>query len=124
MELYDLNSMTGEEVTGLYQRKVATGEKITVAKIEVKQGAVTQSHSHENEEMIVILEGKWRFHLPTGSVTLSPNQILNIPPGVEHSSEVLADTVALDICAPGRSDWISGADRSLHSDPDEFLWAV
>ena len=44
--------------------------------------------------------------------------------GIAHSSEALEDTVALDICAPRRSDWLTGADQSLHADPDQFLWAV
>jgi quercetin dioxygenase-like cupin family protein len=124
MGFYDWDSMTGEEISDLYLRKVAIGENITVARVEVKEGAITHSHSHNNEEMIVVLEGKWRFDLPSGSVTLTPNQILNIPPGVEHSSEALENTIALDICAPRRSDWLNGADRTLHADPDQFLWAV
>src|ERR1051326_4000678 len=124
MGFYDWDSMTGEEIRDLYQRKVAVGENITVARVEVKEGAVTRSHSHENEEMILVLEGSWRFYLPSGAVTLSSNQMLNIPPGVEHSSEALEDTVALDICAPSRIDWLNGEDVPLHSDPDQSLWAV
>jgi len=116
--------MKAEEITDLYQRKVAIGESITVARIEVKEGAVTNSHSHENEEMILVLKGSWRFHLPSGDVTLAPNQLLRIAPGIEHSSEALEDTVALDICAPARADWLDGADRPLHYDPDQSLWAV
>ncbi len=124
MGFYDWDSMSAEEITDLYQRKVAVGENITVAKVEVKEGAITHSHSHDNEEMILVLEGTWRFYLPSGAVTISANQMLNIPQGVEHSSEALEDTVALDICAPRRSDWLTGADRPLHADPDQFLWAV
>jgi quercetin dioxygenase-like cupin family protein len=116
--------MTAEEITGLYHRKVAIGESVTVARVEVKEGAVTHSHSHENEEMILVLTGSWCFHLPTGDVTLVPNQLLRIAPGIEHSSEALEDTVALDICAPARADWLDGADRPLHYDPDQSLWAV
>src|SRR2546422_7760636 len=59
----------------------------TLFRSEVKEGAITQPHSHENEEMILVLKGTWRFHLPSGDVTLVPNQMLWIPSGVEHSSE-------------------------------------
>ena len=107
MGLYDWDRMTAEEITDLYLRKVAIGENITVARVEVKEGAITHAHRHENEEMILVLKGSWRFQLPNGAVTLSENQMLSIPPGVEHSSEALADTVALDICAPTRSIWCS-----------------
>ena len=74
--------------------------------------------------MILVLKGSWRFHLLGGDVTLNVNQMLRIPRGVEHSSETLEDTVALDICAPVRADWISGTDQALHYDPDQSLWAV
>jgi quercetin dioxygenase-like cupin family protein len=124
MGLLDWDRMKTEEITELYRRQVAIGESITVARIEVKKGAVTNSHSHENEEVILVLSGSWRFQLPNGEVTLGPNQMLCIPRDVEHSSEALADTVALDICAPTRPDWVNGADSSLHYDRDQSLWAV
>ena len=104
MGLYDWDRMQSEDISDLYQRKIAIGESITVARVEVKEGAVTYPHSHENEEMILVLKGRWLFHLPAGDVTLTPNKILRIPGGTEHSSEALEDTVALDICAPGRVD--------------------
>jgi quercetin dioxygenase-like cupin family protein len=124
MGLLNWDGMKTEEITELYRRQVAIGESITVARVEVKKGAVTNSHSHENEEVILVLSGSWRFDLPNGAVTLGPNQMLCIPKGVEHSSEALADTVALDICAPTRPDWINGADSLLHYDRDQSLWAV
>ena len=124
MGFFDWDRMTPESISELYTRKVALGDNIAVARVEVMQWAVTQPHTHDSEEIIIVLKGAWRFHLPTGPVTLRANQILSIPPGVEHSSEALEDTIALDICSPMRLDWITGEDRLLHHDPDEFLWAV
>ena len=89
-----------------------------------EKGGETKALSFEQEEVVIVLKGAWLFHLPTGDVTLRANQMLSIPSGVEHSSEALADTVALDICTPRRLDWITGEDRLLHHDPDECLWAV
>ncbi|MGH9900465.1 MAG: cupin domain-containing protein [Pyrinomonadaceae bacterium] len=124
MGSYNWDQMKAEEITELYARKVAVGRNIVVARVEVKEGSVTQPHRHESEEMVMVLKGAWRFHLPSGDVTLSENQMLWIPPGVEHSSEALADVVALDICSPARVDWLTGADHALHSDPNQYLWAV
>ena len=124
MAVYDLNKMRAEYVSGEYRRKVATGENLSLARLEAKQGAVTRPTRHDHEEVIFLLKGSWRFNLPTGAVTLYPNHVLTIPKGVEHSSEVLEDVVAIDVCTPARKDWISGEDRSLHGDQDEALWAV
>ena len=124
MGFYDWDRMKPEEVTDLYLRKVVAGKSIAIARIEVKEGAVTLPHNHDSEEVIIVLSGAWRFKLPGCDVTVSANQMLCIPAGVEHSSEALEDTLALDICAPTRPDWISGEDRSLHYDPDQSLGAV
>jgi len=124
MCFYDLNCMEAEEVTPAYLRKVAAGENVTVARVEVNRGAITQPHKHTNEEVIVVLKGAWCFRLADREVRLRPNQMLVIPAGVEHSSEALEDTVALDVCAGLRRDWISGEDQGLHEDPDQFLWGV
>jgi quercetin dioxygenase-like cupin family protein len=124
MGFYDWDKMKTEEITELYRRKVILGENVMVARVEAEQYAVTQSHRHESEELIIVLKGAWRFFLPTGEVVVRANQSLTIPGGVEHSSEVVEDVVALDICTPVRMDWITGEDRFLHRDPDEFLWAM
>lgn len=124
MCFYDWNKVQQQELAANYLRQVAVGENVTVARVEVKQGSVTPPHSHPNEELIVVLEGAWCFELPSGKVTITRNQTLLIPPGVEHSSEAIEDIVALDICVPARTDWLTGDDQLLHQDPDQFLWAV
>jgi unsaturated pyranuronate lyase len=124
MKVYDLNQIQNDEINSSYLRKVVYGDSLTVAKVEVHGGQVTQPHSHETEEVIFVLKGRWLFHLPEGDVTLRENQLLCIPSGIEHSSEALEDTIALDICSKNRADWISGQDRVLHGNPDQYLWAV
>ena len=124
MCFYDWNDITPSDIASGYSRKIAVGEQLTVAKIEVKAGSKTYPQRHENEELVVVLTGAWRFNLAGHQVTVGPNQMLLIPPTMEHSSEALEDTVALDICTPVRRDWASGDDRILHEDPDQSLWAV
>ncbi|MEZ5427496.1 MAG: cupin domain-containing protein [Pyrinomonadaceae bacterium] len=124
MKFYDLNTLENDEVSSSYLRKAVYGETLSVAKVEVKQGETTQTHSHDTEEVIFVLKGAWLFHLPEGDVVVRENQLLCIPPDVEHSSEVLEDTIALDICSKQRPDWLSGQDRILHINPEQFLWGV
>jgi mannose-6-phosphate isomerase-like protein (cupin superfamily) len=124
MHVYDWNSMRPQVVTELYRRTVAQGEKMSVARLEVAKGSATMAHRHEHEEVIILLQGCWQFHFTTGDVVLRPNQMLTITPGMEHSSDVLEDVVAIDVCSPTREDWLNGADRTLHDDPDQCLWGV
>lgn len=124
MDVYDLNKLEGDVVNPSYLRKVVYGDSVTVAKLEVMKGEVTQTHSHDTEEVIFVLQGSWVFHLPDGDVVLGDNHMLRIPAGVEHSSEVLEDTIAVDVCSKNRPDWRSGQDKILHTNPEQFLWAV
>lgn len=124
MRVYDLKTIESEAVNPSYFRTAVFGESMSVAKLEVMKGEVTQPHSHDTEEVIYVLKGSWRFRLPEGDVVLSDDQMLCIPAGVEHSSEVLEDTIAIDVCSKHRPDWRSGQDRILHTNPEQFLWAV
>ena len=124
MNFYDLDRLDATELTEGYKRKVVHGESCSVARIEVKSGAQTQPHSHDSEEVILLLSGSWRFYLEGQEVTLGPNQMLTIPAGVEHSSEALEDSVALDVSVSRRRDWVHDDDRELHTDADDYLWAV
>lgn len=124
MSFYDWNNVRETEITPSYLRKIAVGDNISVARIEVKEGAVTHAHSHNNEEVVIVLKGAWRFHLPDRDVVVGPNQMIVIPRNIEHSSEALKDSVALDICTPPRSDWISGEHEVPQDHPDQYLWAV
>ena len=124
MKFYDLNEIENDEVNTSYLRKAVYGESLSVAKVEVRQGETTEPHSHDTEEAIYVLKGAWLFHLPDGDVTVRENQMLCIPATVEHSSEVLEDVVAIDICAKNRPDWRSGQDKILHHNTEQTLWAV
>ncbi len=124
MAVYDWNTIEPESVTDLYQRKIAQGHQLSVARLEVGKGSITRAHRHPHEEVIVLLQGRWLFRFTDREVVLEPNQILTIAPGLEHSSETLEDVVAIDVCTPTRDDWNNGDDRGLHEDPDRWLWAV
>jgi quercetin dioxygenase-like cupin family protein len=121
MSTFNWNEVPADRVSSEYTRKLIFGQNLVVARIEGKAGAMTEKHVHDSEELVIVLEGAWRFFLPTGEETVRANEVLSIPAGVEHSSEMLEDTVALDVCTPARTDWLSGEDRYLHSD---FHWAV
>jgi mannose-6-phosphate isomerase-like protein (cupin superfamily) len=124
MKIHDFDALENDEVNSSYLRKAVYGESLSLAKVEVNQGETTQTHSHDTEEMVFVLSGEWLFRFPDGDVVVKANQMLEIPPGVEHSSIVLEDVVALDICAKHRPDWISGQDKVLHTNPDQTLWGV
>lgn len=104
------------------QGQPVSGNEVGVVRLEIKKGALTQTHRHETECLVIVLEGAWRVHLRDRAVTVRANEMLHIPPQHEHFAEALADTVALSISA-GSADF-TGCGPFLHDDPDQYLWGV
>ncbi|MEO7672791.1 MAG: cupin domain-containing protein, partial [Pyrinomonadaceae bacterium] len=81
MQFYDLDKVETDVVNTSYLRKAVYGETLAVARLDVQKGEVTESHSHDTEEVIYVLQGAWLFHLPDGDVIVESNQMLCIPAG-------------------------------------------
>lgn len=111
------DDVPAEQLNPLLQRQFISGENITVSYIRLKQGCLVPTHSHESEQVAVIVSGALRFVLgPEGAARefiVRANEAVIIPPNVPHSAEALEDTFNLDIFSPRREDWISGADAYL-----------
>jgi quercetin dioxygenase-like cupin family protein len=73
-------------------------------------------HSHHNEQLTYILEGRLRFLFgqeQDEEIIIGAGEVLVIPPHVPHSAEALEDTLDVDIFNPPREDWLDGSDSYL-----------
>ncbi len=106
-----------ERVTDDIDRKLVTGERMMLAQVYLKKGAVVPKHSHENEQLTYILEGALRFWIgEDGSEELVVNagEVLHLPANVPHKAEALEDTLDVDVFSPPRQDWLDGTDTYFH----------
>lgn len=94
-------------------RQVIHAGRITIARIYLAKGAVVPRHGHENEQVTLLESGKLRFTFDSGEVLLEAGQAMQIEPDAPHAVEALEDSVALDLFAPVREDWIRGEDAYL-----------
>jgi quercetin dioxygenase-like cupin family protein len=106
-----------EELNPLLKRQFVSGKQGTISHIHLKKGCIVPTHVHPNEQFAAVITGSLRFILdPDGvaeEVTLGPGELLVIPGNLPHSAEALEDTLNLDVFAPVREDWESGADDYL-----------
>lgn len=108
--------MPRERLSETLERRLITGERIMLAHVYLKKGALVPRHAHENEQLTYILEGALRFHLgEDGSevVDVRAGEVLCIPPNVPHQAEALEDTLDVDIFSPPRQDWLDKTDDYL-----------
>jgi len=102
-----------EQLNPLIQRQTVHTENMTVARLILKKGAVVPTHHHENEQITTIESGRLQFAFPGQEVVVAAGDLLPIPPNVPHSVVALEDSVAVDLFAPKREDWIRGDDAYL-----------
>ena len=105
-----------EELGPLLARRVITGERMMLAQLYLEPGAVVPTHSHENEQITYVLEGRMRFWLGEDEsqvVDVAAGEVLTIPSGLRHRVLVLERTVDVDVFCPPRQDWLDGSDSYL-----------
>lgn len=113
---YRWEDMPKEQVSAMLDRRLITGDRVMLAHVYLKKGAIVPQHSHENEQITYILEGGLRFWLGKDEaqvIDVLPGEVLHIPSFVLHKAEALADTVDVDIFSPPRQDWLDKTDDYL-----------
>jgi quercetin dioxygenase-like cupin family protein len=67
-------------------------------------GHQPRPHAHSHEQIVYIIAGKVRFHLGGAVYVLGAEELLVIPPDVEHWAEVIGDDPVLniDVLSPRR----------------------
>jgi unsaturated pyranuronate lyase len=109
------SDMPSEQLNPATARRYLTGERITVARFELKRGGVVARHSHENEQVSCVLSGKLKFKVNGQELLVGSGEVLQIPSWVEHEVEVVEDTVVIDVFSPVRQDWIDKRDDYLRT---------
>ena len=113
---YRWNDMPKENLSEVLARRLITADRVMLAHVYLKKGAVVPRHSHENEQVTYILEGGLRFWIgPDESevIDVMAGEVLHIPSFVQHKAEALEDTLDVDIFSPPRQDWLDKTDDYL-----------
>jgi quercetin dioxygenase-like cupin family protein len=113
MTLHDWDRIPKEQLSALLARQAFHTGRLTVARIYLAAGALVPRHSHENEQVTILLSGRLRFIFDTGEQVVMAGQMMEMPPNLPHSVEALEESLALDLFAPRREDWIRGDDAYL-----------
>jgi quercetin dioxygenase-like cupin family protein len=82
------------------------GEQLSVAVVELDPGSVVSEHSHENEQLGVVLRGSVSFRVGDEERQLEAGGTWRIPPNAPHEVHAGPDgAVVVDVFAPRRADW-------------------
>ena len=111
--------MPKERLSDVLERRLITGDRMMLAHVYLKKGAIVPRHSHENEQITYILEGGLRFWIGADEaqvIDVLAGEVLHIPSHVPHKAEALEDTLDVDIFSPPRQDWLDKTDDYLRAE--------
>jgi quercetin dioxygenase-like cupin family protein len=90
---------------GVVARSV-DGERVGFAVVELEPSTVVPEHSHENEQLGIVLRGSVSFRVGEDVRDLEAGGTWSIPPNVPHEVHTGPEgAVVIDVFAPARADW-------------------
>ena len=105
----DVRSIVPRKVWEGITARAVHGERLTLAVVELKPGAVAEEHSHDHEQLGLVLRGRVSFRVGDDERELGPGATWEIPSNTPHRAEAGPDGASvLDLFAPPRSEWEQG----------------
>ena len=93
---------------GIVMKNLVHGEGTMMVQFRLDEGSHLQRHKHPEEQTGYLIAGSLRLRVGNETYTLSPGDSWNIPSGTPHSADALADSVAVEVFAPVREDYLPG----------------
>jgi quercetin dioxygenase-like cupin family protein len=99
-----------EQMNDAILRQYVTGDRVTIARLEMTRGGIVPEHAHENEQISYVIRGALKFTMEGREIVVRAGELVQIPGHVPHAVEVLEDSVTIDVFSPIRQDWIDKTD--------------
>jgi quercetin dioxygenase-like cupin family protein len=115
----NFNSQQVRQIWDGIQGRVVTGERMTLALVDIEPNAKLQEHHHENEQMGFIVQGELDFTIGGETRTLHAGDTYVIRSDTPHDAAAGPDgCVVVDVFAPVRADW----EKLERADPSPSAW--
>ncbi len=104
-----------DHVNATFDRRLVSGEHLTIAQVFLAPGGGAPKHSHENEQFSYVIRGTLRFWIGDEERVqdVRAGEILHLPCNLPHRAEALDEVFAIDVFSPPRWDWVNKTDAYL-----------
>lgn len=106
MKLYNWDEVAVQQLDNGITRQMITAGNMMLAQIFVPKGVSFPAHRISSEQITIYVKGGAVYQSEQSRIEAREGDILYIPAGVEHSDQVVEDTVVLDVFSPPRADWL------------------
>ena len=101
----NVDDILAHEIIPGYRGRFILSERMTAAYWEIAAGAQMQEHSHPQEQIVNMQEGRFDLTVDGTVHRLNPGDVVVIPPDVPHSGMAITDCRILDVWSPVREDY-------------------
>jgi quercetin dioxygenase-like cupin family protein len=93
-------------IAGIDQKTLVYGDHTLLAEFRLAKGSSVPNHSHPNEQTGYLISGHMVFIVGNERYVAHPGDSWCIGAGVEHSAEIIEDSVAVEVFSPVREDYL------------------
>jgi quercetin dioxygenase-like cupin family protein len=95
-----------EALPGILLKTLVYGEKTLFTEFRMKANSSLPIHQHIHEQTGYLVKGKVRLKIGQETFDVAPGDSWCIPSSMNHSAEILEDSVAIEVFSPIREDYL------------------
>jgi quercetin dioxygenase-like cupin family protein len=93
---------------GIKIKTLVYGEKTLFSEFRMKAESILPKHSHYHEQTGYLVDGSIRLTIGKETFDVGPGDSWCIPGNMDHSAEILENSVAIEVFSPVREDYLPG----------------
>ena len=87
---------------------IISAEKVTLSIISAEADAQLPPHRHENEQMMIVLDGGCDFIIEGEHYTVQKGDVVVLPSNIEHGGRITQNGCSIiDVFSPPRQDFVA-----------------
>lgn len=91
---------------GIRMKTLCYGQRTLMTEFLLDGGSTLPMHSHPHEQTGYLVKGHIRLTIAGEPHDVTPGDSWCIPSAVEHGAQILEDSVAVEVFAPVREDYL------------------
>ena len=91
---------------GIKIKTLVFGEKTLLTEFRLEKESKIPRHSHPHEQTGYLVSGRMLLFIGDESFETAAGDSWSIPGNVEHSAEIIEDSIAVEVFSPVRKDYL------------------
>lgn len=95
-----------EGAAGIWRKTLVWGKHALLTEFKLAGGNLLPAHQHPEEQVGYLVSGHIILTIGSEKFDTLPGDSWAIPGNVEHSAEIIVDSVAIEVFSPVRKDYL------------------